>query len=707
MCGLCGVLSVGQASAPVHEGDLRAMAAAIAHRGPDAEGFYLSPDARLGFGFRRLSIIDLATGDQPMANEDGSVWLVFNGEIYNHGDHRPSLEARGHTYRSHADSEAIVHLYEEYGPDCVHHLRGMFAFALWDARRRRLLLARDRVGVKPLYYTSAPGHLLFASEIKALLAHPLVTPRLDDDALALYLTFAATPAPRTLFEGVRKLAAGHRLLVDADTGTQTLERYWEPRPDPGLRGRRLSPEEYVERLEQAVRESIRLRMMSDVPYGAFLSGGVDSSLNVALMAELADRPVSTFSVAIQDDARSDELAQAREVARRYGTRHHEVVIGEREFLDYIPRLAWHQDEPLADPVCVPLHHVSEEARRSGTKVVQVGEGADELFSGYRGYAFFADFHRRVWRPYRWLPQAVRRTAWQLAAPVLSSDRSDVLERASRDGELYWGGAVAFYDTHKRRLIGDDPAGRELVRTLYAEVDGAHPGASQLDRMIGIELRQRLPELLLMRVDKITMGSSIEARVPYLDHRLVELALAIPADVKYRDGVTKWVLKRVAERVGLQRALVARPKQGFCGSATNMLTPRLLEHAEARIVESPLARERFNLGYVRRLFEEQRARIEDHSFRLWTLWNLVEWHACWLERGPARGAEERASTLRWGAGGAALEAPRLSPGEWSNDAPRGPASLPSPGREPEPTSGPATGRPALGRRREVGMTDTSA
>jgi asparagine synthase (glutamine-hydrolysing) len=635
MCGICGVLNLAPAAPPVVEDDVRAMAGTLVHRGPDADGFFFSPGHEVGFGFRRLSIVDLATGDQPMSNEDGSIRLVFNGEIYNHADWRPILEARGHTYRSHCDAEAVIHLYEEYGPDCVDHLRGMFAFAIWDARRRRLLLARDRLGVKPLYYAERDRRLLFGSEIKALLAHPAVAPRLDDEALSAYLTFAAVPAPNTLFEGIRKLPPGHRLVVDVDAGARRLERYWEPSPDPELVGRRLATEEYVDRLEALVRRSIGLRMMSDVPYGAFLSGGLDSSLNVALMVEVADRPVSTFSVAIEGDARADELAEARRVAERYGTRHHEVVIGEQAFLDYFPRLVWHQDEPLADPVCVPLHYVSEEVRRSGTKVVQVGEGSDELFSGYRGYAFFADFHRRLWRPYRALPGPLRRAVAQVAAPTLTLDRADVLERAGRDGaELYWGGAIAFFDSHKRRLLGDDPIGARTVRGLYAQVDRARPRASQLDRMIGIELRQRLPELLLMRVDKVTMGSSIEARVPYLDHKLVEFALAIPADLKYRDGVTKWILKRVAERVGLERRVIARPKQGFCGSASNMLTPRLLDRAEAAIVESPLARERFDLGYVRRMVAEQRAGRADHTFRLWNLWNLAEWHQCWFGSGSA-------------------------------------------------------------------------
>ena len=286
-----------------------------------------------------------------------------------------------------------------------------------------------------------------------------------------------------------------------------------------------------------------------------------------------------------------------------------MTIGERDFLDYLPRLVWHQDEPLADPVCVPLHAISEATRASGTKVVQVGEGSDELFAGYTGYAFFVDFHRRVWRPYQVLPGPLRRMAAGAATHVLSMDRADVVERAGRDDELYWGGAIAFYDAHKRALLGHGSNGvaQRMVRSLYADVDRALPAAGQLDRMIGIELRQRLPELLLMRVDKVSMGSSIEARVPYLDHKLVELALAIPPHVKYRNGVTKWVLKRVAERVGLPRELVYRRKRGFCGSATNMLTPRLLDaRGIGRSSTRAWPASASTCPYLRRMFDEQRA-----------------------------------------------------------------------------------------------------
>lgn len=632
MCGICGVVRLDGRRAPATRQDVDVMAEAIRHRGPDAAGGYEDPRGDVAFGFRRLSIVDLATGDQPMCNEDGSVWVVFNGEIYNHRALRERFEGLGHTYHTHADTEAILHAYEEYGPDCVHHLRGMFAFAVWDARRCRVVLARDRMGVKPLYYAVHDGRLLFGSEIKALFARTGLEPRLDEDALGDYLTFAVTRPPKTLFAGVKKLAAGHRLVLDLDTHGMQEDRYWQPLPDVEIEKRRLADEDYVERLEASVRESISLRMMSDVPYGAFLSGGLDSSLNVALMAELADRPVSTFSVAVEGDPQANELDLARGVAERYGTHHHELTIGEREFLDYLPRMAYQQDEPVADPVCVPLHYVSDLARASGTQVVQVGEGSDELFSGYVGYGFFVDFHRRYWRPYQYVPGPARQLVASLLAPRLSLDRADVLERAAQGGELYWGGAVAFYDRHRRQLWPGSTSRAGAVAGLYADVDAALPHAGQLDRMIGIELRQRLPELLLMRLDKITMGSSIEAREPYLDHRLVEIALAIPGDLKYRDGITKWVLKQVALRVGLDRELVYRPKQGFCGSARTMLTPRLVVRASESILESPLVRERFDAAFIRRLIAEHQNGRADHGFRIWNLWNLAEWHRQWIEAG---------------------------------------------------------------------------
>ena len=344
-----------------------------------------------------------------MGNEDGSVWITFNGEIYNHGQLRTELEAKGHSYRSHTDTETIVHLYEEEGPRCVERLQGMFAIAIWDGRRNELFLARDRLGVKPLYYAQRPGGFLFGSEIKTLLEHPAITPDLDEEAFYHYLTFVCTPAPLTMFAAIRKLAPAQRMTVRAD-GTTMSETYWTPMsPRVAEDIRELHDRELEERMLELLRESIRKRMMADVPFGVFLSGGVDSSTNVALMSELTSDPVRTFSVAFYEHEQYNELEYAREVAGRYGTDHHEVMIGEADLAAFLPRMIFHQDEPIADWVCVPLHYVSQLARDTGTIVVQVGEGSDELFHGYDGYIDAARFQRRFWEPLQHVPEPLRRS----------------------------------------------------------------------------------------------------------------------------------------------------------------------------------------------------------------------------------------------------------------------------------------------------------
>lgn len=630
MCGICGELRFGQGEA-VEAATLVRMADALRHRGPDDDGLHLSPDRRFGIAFRRLSIVDLATGAQPMSNEDGSVWVVFNGEIYNHQALRAELERRGHVYRSRADTECLVHLYEDYGPDLVHHLRGMFAFALWDERAGRLLLARDRLGIKPLYYATLGGRLLFASEIKALLRHPALGKELDAEALYHYLTFATTPAPRTLFSNVHKLAPGHLLMAGSD-GAVSVRRYWDPLVAFQAVESPRAEAECVERLRGLLRESVRLRMMSDVPFGVYLSGGLDSSLNVALMSELMDRPVDTYSVAIEGQDRFNELDQARAVARHFGARHREVVVGEREFLEALPAIVYHQDEPLADPVCVPLYYLARLTRASGTIVVQVGEGSDELFCGYRGYVQFLEFYRRAWRPFRALPSAARLAAWSALGRLLSPTQRDFLRRGVDGGEVFWGGAVAFWETEKRALLARDGfahSSASAIVPIYAHYDQHRPDAHQLDRMTYLELHLRLPELLLMRVDKMTMAHSVEARVPYLDHKLVEFALTVPPELKLRNGTTKYLLKQAARGI-VPDWVIERRKMGFCGSASNMLSPGLLAVAERDVLTSPLARAWFDLEYVRRLFLASQQGAADYNFRLWNLWNLALWHRVWFE-----------------------------------------------------------------------------
>ncbi|HEX3245151.1 MAG TPA: asparagine synthase (glutamine-hydrolyzing) [Chloroflexota bacterium] len=632
MCGICGAFYFGR-SEPVTSELIEAMSNTITHRGPDDAGLYLSSDRSAGLGFRRLSIVDLAGGHQPMANETDDAWIVFNGEIYNHADHRLDLERRGHTYRTRSDTETIVHLYEEHGAGCVDFLRGMFAFAIWDERQRRLFLARDRIGVKPLYYTVRDGAFLFASEIKALLAHPLVSRELDRQALHHYLTFAATPAPFTLFKGIHKLPPAHTMMVSS-SGEISTQRYWDaasfaeedpPRPEW----------EYVERLREKLRESVKLRMMSDVPFGVFLSGGLDSSLNVALMSELMDRPVDTFSVSIEGDSVSDELQWARRVAKEFGANHHEVSINDQTFVDFFPTMVHHQDEPLADPVCVPIHFVSKLARDNGTIVVQVGEGSDELFCGYTGWQRYLSFYNRAWKPFVRMPGLLREATATFVGPALTPTRRDFLDRAAHDRELFWSGAVAFWETEKRALLGGWQNGNghvdsfDIVRTQLERLERVSPGQDQLHRMTFLELNQRLPELLLMRVDKMSMAQSIEARVPFLDHKVVELGLTIPSELKYRHSETKYILKRAAEGI-LPREIIYREKAGFCGSSRNMLSPRLLSFSGEVIPSSAMIRTYFNPSAVDTLLSDQREGRADNSFKVWNLLNLALWHQHWFE-----------------------------------------------------------------------------
>jgi asparagine synthase (glutamine-hydrolysing) len=633
VCGIAGVLAFSEGLAS-DESTVRRMSDALRHRGPDDGGVHVERAQRLALGHRRLSIIDLSSaGHQPMANEDGTVWITYNGEVYNHPQLRAELEARGHRFRSKTDTEAIVHLYEEEGPACVERLHGMFAFAIWDARRRTLFLARDRVGVKPLYYAHLSQGLLFGSEIKAILEHPAAPRDLDEDALASYLTFGFTPPPRTMFRGISKLGAGESMTVTAG-GELQRRTWWDPMPaaatSEAVAG--MSEPEMVAEVRHRLRESVRKRMMSDVPFGVFLSGGLDSSTNVALMAELSDAPVRTYSTAPRGHARYDELHYARVVARHFGTDHHEVLVDEQAMRDFVPELVYHQDEPLSDWTAVPQHFVSRLARDTGTIVVQVGEGADELFHGYQGYVD----HRRVVVPYqRWVPRAIRRPMGSVA--VHATSRAG---RAVRHGEAlydagqsripYWGGALCFRGPLKRRLLrsGDHGALRTVER-IWDEGGARRSDADLFQRMTYLELRQRLPELLLARMDRIAMASSVEGREPFLDHQLVELAMALPPHMKYRAGQGKHVL-REAMRDALPPEVLARPKQGFGSPMEEWLRGPFGDDAQAAVRGSGLAeRELLDYGVADELFAAHRRGRGDWSKHLWNLYCVSRWYDRWL------------------------------------------------------------------------------
>ena len=640
MCGICGVWEYGATEGRVQQSLIERMRDEMLHRGPDDRGSLLFDENRGGFGFRRLSIIDLSPlGNQPMHGCSDQVWAVFNGEIYNHQVLRKELEAKGHVYRSQTDTETILHLYEEHGADFVSYIEGDFAIAIWDASRRQLLLVRDRIGVKPLYYYVQAGHLIFASEIKAILQHPLVTPEIDETALYHYLTFLTTPAPSTLFKGIQKLPAGHLLLINA-IGDCKVTQYWDALPK---RVSEVSEAEQQAEVLSLLRASIKKRMMSDVPFGVFLSGGVDSSANVALMSELMSEPVRTFTVGFDDADELNELDSARAIANRFQTDHHEIIIGAKEMESFLPELVFHQDEPIADPVCIPLYYVSRLARQSGTIVVQVGEGADEIFAGYDWFKKYLRINERFWRHAEGVPMLARQAITSLAIPLLEKTlrKRTPIELARRFGageELFWGGVVVYDESFKQRLLTSERwqhyngmTSYEIVSKYLKEVDAAWPEADFAGRMTYLELKLRLPELLLMRVDKITMATSVEARVPFLDHHLVEYALGISQDRKIVEGTGKSVLKRALEQV-LPPDVLYRPKRGFGAPIKQWFTGATGEMLVDRLMNSTLSRRNFfDYSFVGRLLEEHQRGSRDWSFQLWCLLNLSLWYERWIDR----------------------------------------------------------------------------
>jgi asparagine synthase (glutamine-hydrolysing) len=640
MCGICGILAENDGFA-CDRSLAGAMADVIAHRGPDDSGTWSSRDGRVAFGHRRLSIVDLSrAGHQPMSNEDGTVWIAYNGEVYNHAALREELERKGHRYRSHTDTETIIHLWEEEGPACVERLQGMFAIAIWDERRRELFLARDRLGIKPLYYAQPSGGFVFGSEIKALLEHPAISPELDEEAFYHYLTFVCTPAPLTMFKGIRKLAPGERMIVRSD-GSIESESWWTPMSasaEEEVAG--MSESQMEERLLELLRGSIGKRMMSDVPFGVFLSGGVDSSTNVALMSELISDPVRTFSVGFEQYQQYNELEYARDVASRYGADHHEVILDWTDLESFLPELIHHQDEPIADWVCVPLYFVAKLARDNGTIVVQVGEGSDELFHGYDSYIRAERFRRRFWQPFQRLPEPLRAVAGRMATGVSRRvGRGEVhaqqIVEAAEGRIPFWGGAICYQGSLKERVLANGdrphPSSYGVVDRFWRQAERERPGADPLQKMTYLELKQRLAELLLMRVDKMTMATSVEARVPFLDHELVEFAMALPPEMKVRGETGKYLLKRAVDGL-IPHEIAYRRKQGFGAPVAEWFKGELGERAQRNIRESSLA-ERGLLDYDRldEMWAAHREGPVNWAFHLWNIYNVSAWHDYWIAK----------------------------------------------------------------------------
>jgi asparagine synthase (glutamine-hydrolysing) len=602
------------------------MMSSILHRGPDDERSYVKDG--IGLGMRRLSIIDLDGGKQPIANEDGSIVTVFNGEIYNYRELRSELKGLGHKFASASDTEVIVHLYEEFGDACVEKLRGMFAFAVWDSSRRRLLIARDRLGIKPLYYTESKGRLIFASEIKAILQHPDVEARLDLQGLSGYLSLKYVPSPNTMFEGIRSLPPGHTLVRDA-RGT-TIKRYWDLSFAQNHIGKH-SEAEYAEQLEVLLREAVRVHLVSDVPFGAFLSGGLDSSTIVALMSQFLGDQVKTFSVGFEGDgAAYSELPYARMVADRYRTDHHEIIIEPRHLIDLADKVIWHLDQPIADDACIANFMVAELASRH-VKMVLTGEGGDELFAGYARYS-----GERLSPLFRYATPAGRSLAISASAriPGLRRPKLALYALCQADEAKRLANWFPLFNCDMKAALLDDEVKASLngasADAIFADHLSRTDARDPLSRMLYVDTKLWLADDLLARGDKTSMAASVEARVPLLDHKLVEFAASLPSHFKIRRLTRKYLLKQVS-RAWLPGEIIDRKKKGFPMpfSVWFRKDARSFVHD---ILSSDRVRRRglFNPLFVEKLLHQHDTGFADHGTLLWSLLSVELWHRLFID-----------------------------------------------------------------------------
>lgn len=598
MCGIAGIIDKTTSKDKITLPILTKMSDVISHRGPDSDGQFISEDRSCGFTFRRLAIIDLSlNGSQPMTSRDGRYTIVFNGEIYNHAVIRAALEAKGYEYHSETDTETILYGFIEWGPDVIKKFVGMWGLAVWDDREKTLFVARDRIGVKPLYYYAKDGLFVFGSEIKSILAHPAVPKQLNRDEIPNYLNLGTSAYGSTLFAGISKLPAGHRLFINADGDIRT-ERWWSPFEN-AAEYTSLSDKEIQEHVLALLRQAVKDRMMSDVPFGVFLSGGVDSSLNVALMAELMNRPVDTFTVGFKELTEYNELEYANKIADLYSTNHHEILIDDKDALPVLSDLAWHEDEPNADPVCIPLYFLSKLTKASGTTVIQVGEGSDEQFVGYKWMRQGYDFSNSLYKHYQSLPSSLRKGLYSLAKPFIEAEKqflaSEYMRRGTEGLPFNWSGVPIIGPAFQEYLFNKDKASLiqkadEFALRLHTEGKSIKADADYLQQNLFIELHQRLAELLLMRVDKITMAHSLEARVPFLDHRLVEFTMTIPPAKRVpKDKPSKFILKKAVEGL-LPHDIIYRKKQGFAAPVHSWFRNQWKDYAESVILNGKMNKE---------------------------------------------------------------------------------------------------------------------
>ena len=609
------------------------------HRGPDGSGVWVQPNGQCGLAHRRLSIVDLSeAGHQPMGTQDENVWITFNGEIYNFPILREKLIAKGYRFRSKSDTEVILYLYKEYGDAFIEHLDGDFGIGLWDCRKRRLILTRDRAGVKPVYYAHVDGRFIFSSEMKALLKYPGIDKSIDPTSFYHYLSFLVVPPPQTLVKGIFKLESASTLILTPEKGYRpSIEKYWLPLPNVET-GR--SFESFDEELAELFSASVKKRLMADVPVGVLFSGGVDSTLNLTAFGELiAPERVKTFTVGMNDAGDfHDDSAIARETAGRLGSEHHEVRISESDLLSVAEELAHFQDEPISDPVAVPLYFVTKLAKEQGVTVLHAGEGADELFCGYSNYRRWLGHHKSLWQPLlklpRWMSGAAAGALSMSSSPRPRKIR-DVLARRAKGQELFMSSAIAYYELEKGRILSPDfnrlmasTDSFDIVAPYYEKIAAARPDATFLQTMTFIELQLRLPELLLMRSDKMSMANSVELRVPFLDRDLMDFSMRVPDEYKLRDGISKEPIKRLAVNKFangvIQREDIYRPKTGFGAPIQQWFHGELgdslmdlLDGSNGGISEM-LDRDAIHHHLKVGL------RTENEAFQLWVIFNILVW-----------------------------------------------------------------------------------
>ena len=626
MCGIVGTLAFSEGSYKISKSLLVRMRDTMVHRGPDGSGVWVNQNKTIGLGHRRLAIVDLSEqAGQPMSNSDSSIWLTFNGEIYNHVEIKNTLIELGYTNwkTDHSDTEVLLHAFEHWGIDCVNHLIGMFAFAIWDCRSEDLWLARDRLGIKPLYYSILSDRISFASEIKALIVDPDQKRSINNEALFHYLSFLTSPAPLTLFEGIFKVPNATWLKISKH-GDIKEKRYWDP-IESSIDMSNATDIEISTSILNKLDTAIKRRSVSDVPMGVFLSGGIDSSINAKLFSNTQENRINAFSISYPEDTNSyqDEMIYARQVAKDVGANHYIKELTYEDLNNFLPEMIRLQDEPIGDPVCVPIYYVSKLARENGVTVCQVGEGADELFCGYPGWKRILKLTKVNDLP---VPNFIKSLGLSTLSLAGYKNRMqyEYLRRSLNNQHIFWGGAEAFPDTMKKSLFCknfvkqfDGYSSWEAIKPIREQFENHADKDDHLKWMTFLDLNYRLPELLLMRVDKMSMGTSIEARVPFLDHSLVELAMGIPSSNIIKNGILKYPLKQAVRGLVPDR-IINRPKQGFGIPMGDWFTGKLMKNASKDINEFCNETDIFDNKSISNLIRQT------NSPQPWYLMNLAMW-----------------------------------------------------------------------------------